>query len=111
MVWAPDGDGWLDRLTGWLRDAIAAAFAALADMLGDLVVFLVEGFLDLIATAIEALPAPDFLANYSICSLLNNAGSDVAWAVSTFKIGEGLTVLAGAFAFRMLRKLLTAFQW
>lgn len=103
--------GWLTNFTNWLREQFLALWNALVELLGDLVVWLVEAMLDLVVVIVEALPAPDFIADYSICALLSSAGPTAAWALGSFRIAEGLGLLAAGFAFRMLRKLLTLFQW
>jgi hypothetical protein len=103
--------GWLDDITNWLREQLEKLWNSFVELMGDFAVWMVDAVLDLFATIIEAIPVPDFIANYSICALLANAGPTVAWALDTFKIAEGLGLLAAGFGFRMLRKLLTLFQW
>lgn len=103
--------GWLDDLTDWFRDTFIALFKALIDLLGDMVVSVVKTVFDLIIVILDALPVPDFISQYGICGLLAQAGPTVAWVVQTFKIAEGMTIFVAALAFRLLRKILTAFQW
>lgn len=110
-VLAVGDPGWLERLTNWLGEMVATVFGALVDLVKDFVLFAVRGVLDLVLAIVNAIPVPDFLSQYSICTLLANAGPTAAWAVGTFKIAECLSVLMLAVSFRLLRKLLTLFQW
>lgn len=103
--------GWLTDLTNWLSEQIAAFWAALVAFFKDLLVSFVEVVCDFAATVIEAIPVPDFIQTYSLDVLLGNAGPSIAWAVGTFKIGEGLTLIAAGYAFRLLRKAFTLGQW
>jgi hypothetical protein len=103
--------GWLDQITNWLREQLLWLWSALIKLLKDMVVALIEGILDLFATAIEAIPTPQFLTNYSLDTLLGNAGPTVGWIMGTFRISDGLGLIAAGYGFRFLRKLFTLFQW
>ncbi|MFQ6310390.1 phage coat protein [Lysobacter capsici] len=103
--------GWLSKLTDWLRDQIIAFFHGLQLLLEAIFMFWVHQMASVWLTLLELLPVPDFLAGYSLCTLLSQTGPTVGWALNTFRIGEGLGLIAAAYAFRFTRKLLTFFQW
>jgi hypothetical protein len=103
--------GWLDDVTNWLRDLFLKIWQALVAFINDMIVFLVEGLLELIALAIESLPVPDFLSGGGIGAALASAGPTVMWTLDTFKISEGMVLIAAGYGFRLLRKFLTLFQW
>lgn len=103
--------GWLDDITQWFSDTFHAIWQAFVDFLKDFIVFLLDGVLSLASLAINAIPAPDFLHNYSLSAILGSAGPTVNWVVQTFQIGPALGVIGAAYAFRMMRKVLTLFQW
>ncbi len=103
--------GWLTDVTDWLRDQLATLWTALVALMQDMIVFMVEGFLSLISAIVNAIPVPDFLSETTICGLLSQAGPTAAWVMENFHIAEGMTLVTSALAFRMLRKLLTLFQW
>lgn len=103
--------GWLSDLTDWLREQIIAFWTAIAEFFTDLVIVALDAVCDFFATVIESIPVPDWLTTYSLDGLLGNAGPTIAWIVGTFKIGEGLGVVALGVAFRLLRKLFTLGQW
>lgn len=102
---------WLTNLTQWLKDQLLALWDAFITFMGDLLVMLVDTICTLFALAFEAIPVPDFLTTYSLNTLFGQAGPTVAWLVGTFRIGEGLLIIAAGFAFRLLRKALTLGQW
>ncbi|QWF18580.1 hypothetical protein [Lysobacter capsici] len=103
--------GWLSKLTDWFREQFIALFAALQHLLEAIFMFWLHQSATAWLFLIQLIPAPDFLAPYSLCSLLSQAGPTVGWALNTFRIGEGLGLIGAAYGFRFTRKLLTFFQW
>lgn len=103
--------GWLTNLTNWIARQVKRLWDAIEDFFGDFLVEAVEALLDLISIAVNAIPIPDFLTGYTVCSLIAQGGETLAWAFGTFRIGEGLTLIGAGYAFRLLRKFLTLFQW
>ena len=103
--------GWLRDLTEWFAEQIAAVWEAFTGFLGDWILFSIEKALSFAAFVIQYIPVPDVVQGVTLAGLLGNAGPQVAWCVSTFKIAEGLSVVGGAYVFRLTRKLLTVGQW
>lgn len=103
--------GWLDDLTDWFREQFERLFSFLIQLVKDAILWLMEAVLELGATILEKVPVPEFLQNLSIAHMLGQAGPTVAWLVTTLKLGEGLALIGAAYAFRLLRKLLTLGQW
>lgn len=103
--------GPIQDITNWLADQIRSVWDAFVAFMHDFGVFLVETVLDLVNVIIHAIPSPEFLQQLSLCAILSNAGPWASWAISTFRIGEALALLAAALVFRLLRVFLTLFQW
>lgn len=103
--------GWLDDLTNWLRELVEKLWDAIEAFFTDLILLALETGLDLLATAFESLPVPDFMSTYSIGGLLGNAGPTVGWFVSTFKISECMAVIGAGYVFRITRKIVTMGKW
>jgi len=101
----------ISALATWLLNLVVKVFAALWDIVNDLAIACVDGFLTAIAGAIGLIPAPTFLQSVNMQSLFNGIGSDVLFFFGVFNIGAGIALLGSAFAFRMLRKFVTLFQW
>ena len=108
---AQTGGGWLDKLTGWFGNAIHAVVQALFGMLHDLVLWVFKALLGLFATMVSAIKPPDFISQYSMGTLLGNAGPIVGFFISQLRVGEALLLIGAGYAFRLLRKVLTLFQW
>jgi hypothetical protein len=103
--------GWLTDFTNWLLQAIHDVWDAFTVFLGDLVLIWFETQLSIVVAAVQLIPVPGFFQTYSLATLLGPAGPTIGWIMSTFRIGEGLSVIAAGYAFRLLRKFLTLFQW
>ena len=103
--------GWLEDLTNWLRGLVQKFWEAIEAFFNDLVIFAIEKLLDLVATAFESLPVPEFIADNTIGGLLAGAGPTVGWFVQTFKISECMAFFAAAAVFRISRKILTLGKW
>lgn len=103
--------GWLIKLTDWLREQMIAMFQAYLNLLQALFMIWLKQMCGVWLTLLDLLPVPDFLANYSMCTLLSQAGPTVGWVLNSFRIAEGLGLIGAAFAFRLSRKFLTLFQW
>jgi hypothetical protein len=105
------GTGWLSKLTGWIANVVHTFFVAIVQVLKDLVTYVLSTILDLVADAISSISPPDFLTNYSMGALLGQAGPIVGFFLSQLRVGEGLAIVGAGYAFRLLRKFLTLFQW
>ena len=103
--------GWLTDLTQWLVEQLKKLFSNGVEMFQDLLLFFFERWLALVAVQWGMLPMPDFLQGYTLCTLLTQAGPTVGWALNTFRVGEALGLIAAGYSFRMVRKLITLFQW
>jgi hydrogenase-4 membrane subunit HyfE len=102
--------GWLDEITAWFKRQFEALWNALIQFFQDAFAWVLEGVLELFATAIEAIPVPSFLEN-GLGTLFANLDPSVLYFVGLFRIPEGLTILAAGVGFRLLRKLFTLGQW
>ncbi len=103
--------GWLDRLTNWLKQAFKAIFDAFVLLMHDLIIAFMKAILDFVQLITDNILVPDFLTDYSICSLLAQAGPEIGWAWNSLRLSECMLILGAGYSFRMLRKLFTLFQW
>lgn len=103
--------GWLTDLTNWLAEQIAAFFNALESLLTDLLVMWLEQTCTMVLWVLDHIPLPDWVSTYSLCNLLAQTGPTVTWALDTFRVGEALGLVAAGYGFRLLRKVVTLFQW
>lgn len=101
----------LSALTTWLGDQIKAVWGFFVTFMKDLVIFSIASALELVKVIVEALPPPTFLTDLAICTILSDAGPWAQWAIGTFRLAEGFAILTAALVFRLLRVVLTLFQW
>lgn len=105
------GTGWLSRITGWLAYAFNVFFAAIAQFFKDLVTYVLAAVLGVVALAIASIPVPDWIANNSMGNLLGQAGPIAGFFMVKLQIPAALALIGAGYAFRLLRKFLTLFQW
>lgn len=103
--------GWLSKLTGWVANVVHTVFAAVVQVLKDLVTYVLGVVLGLIVTAISAIGTPSFLQNYSLNTVLGQAGPIVGFFLTQFQVSTGLGMIGAGYGFRLVRKFLTLFQW
>ncbi|ANH72118.1 hypothetical protein ACS15_1723 [Ralstonia insidiosa] len=102
----------LSGVLAWFGKVFAAVFQALWDITIDLCIAGFDLFLSAIGSLIAAAPAPQFLTQYSLQSLVGQMGSDILYFVGVFNISQGLAMIGAGVAFRLfVRKLFTLGQW
>lgn len=103
--------GWLQKFTDWLAEMIRDLWEAIEGFFTDLFMLWMKQVAGVYMYVLDQISLPDFITQYSMCSLLAAAGPTVGWAMDTFKIGEGLGMIGAAYGYRLVRKLVTLFQW
>ncbi|WP_313497381.1 hypothetical protein [Pseudoxanthomonas mexicana] len=104
-------DGWLKPAQDWLLQQLQAIWEAIEEVANDVALFFLKHWLAMVLAQWDLIPMPDFLQGYSLCALLQQTGPTVQWALTTFQIPLGLSFIAGGYTFRMIRKIVTLFQW
>lgn len=103
--------GWLTDLSQWFWGVVISIFEAIVPMVHDAFVWGLEQLLSLVVMAVNLVGAPTFLAGYSLNTLFAAAGPTFGWLATTFRIGDCLAIIGAGYAFRLVRKVLTLFQW
>lgn len=101
----------LAKFTSWLFGLFKAVLTALLDVLKDAFVAIAQVVLTAFSDVVSAIPAPSFLSQYSLSSLISQLPSDVLFFAGQLKLGQAFVILAAGFTFRMARKILTLGQW
>lgn len=101
----------LSSFASWLMSLATKAFGAIWDLLTDLLINALDLFLTALSSLIIAIPAPDFLAGHALQDVFAQMSGDVLFFMSAFNVGPGIALLGSGFAFRMVRKVVTLFQW
>ena len=103
--------GWLSKLTWWFSYAISTFFNGLVGFLKDLVTYVLSTVLSLIASAISVIGVPSWLKNYSLGNVLGQTGAVTLFFMGQLQIPISLGLIGAGYAFRLVRKFLTVFQW
>lgn len=102
---------WLSSITAWVIALVKAIWSDFTDFLNDFWILVAETVLTAIAATIASIPAPAFLSSYSLGGLLSDLPSSLLYFVGHLQIPEAFALLGMGFTFRMVRKLITLFQW
>jgi len=101
----------MSDLIAWLLGLVKALFLAVWDFITDMVIAVLELFLNAVAALLTALPVPSFMSNGGMQGLFNNLPADVMYFAGRLHLGECFAILGAAVLFRLVRKALTLFQW
>jgi len=101
----------LNAFAAWILSLVGSVFQAAWDLISDAFIALGDAFFQALAAIIVALPAPSFLTSASLQSAFSNMSGDILYFLGVFQIAPGIALLGAAFGFRMLRKIVTLFQW
>ena len=86
-------------------------WADFVEFLSYLPVKILDSVLGAVATVFEAVPVPEFVQNNGLQTALNSISPDILYFVGMSGLDNAMAVLSAGFAFRLLRKLITLFQW
>ncbi|WP_369929339.1 hypothetical protein [Xanthomonas sp. NCPPB 2632] len=98
-------------MTDWFSQTTSRIWNSVTGFFKDLPAMVVGTFLGLFASLLEAIPIPDFVKSFSLSSILSAAGPQLGYFMTVFKFPEGFAAIGSGYAFRLLRKFLTLFQW
>jgi len=100
----------LGQFTDWLWGVIVKVFATLWDLFTDLFVnaldLVVSGFANLIAS----IPVPAWMSG-GLSSFWGGLDPGIMYVVTQCGMPAALAMIGAGYAFRMLRKAFTLFQW
>ncbi len=107
----------IDTLIQYLNDAVDWFFGILKDFLlavldvvKDAFIWALDGVLQAIVAVFSAIPEPAFLA-VSMGDILSGVHPMVGYFANGIGLPGAVGLLAAGFVFRMMRKVLTLFQW
>ena len=102
---------WLSGFTDWIVELVRGIWSDSIEFVQDFFISIVDQLLTLIADSIAVLPVPDFVQNYSIGMILGYFPNEVLYVVMYLRLPECMAIISAGFAFRMIRKVVTLFQW
>jgi hypothetical protein len=99
---------WIGRIFEWFL----GMFKDLIEVISDIPVLILKGFLDGVIYLLSAIPVPAFLEGGGLLQGVFGAlSSDVQYLVSFFGIPAALAIFGAGVVFRLTRKALTLGQW
>lgn len=102
---------WLTSAIAWIWDTLKEAFLSLFDLIYDAALYVFNEMLRWIATAFEVIDPPQWLTDNNMGQLFSGLHPDIVYFVGQLGFASGFVMLGGAITFRMMRKLVTLFQW
>ena len=100
----------LGQFTAWLLSLIGQLFTDVWNFLGDILLWVLEAFLSAVATLFGAITVPDWMSG-GMHSLFSALDSGPMWFLSAMGLPQGMAFLGTAVAIRLVRKVITLFQW
>lgn len=96
----------VDSIIAWMK----GLFKDLVEFITDLPLMILDGILSALAAIIGAIPMPDFMTG-GLQTVVDSLPSSVLWLMANAGIGAALGIIAAGVGFRLLRKVVTLFQW
>lgn len=100
----------LKDFTDWLAALIKAAFVAAWDFIKDALIAFFGLVVDAFVAIVTAIPVPDFLSS-GLSSVWSTMDPGVIYVVSQCGVPVALGIIGAGYAFRLVRKFATLFQW
>lgn len=100
----------LAEFTAWLFGLVKAAFAALWSFVVDAFIGLVELLVMAVVGLISLIPVPQFLAD-GLQSIYGQLDGAILYFLSATGLPLALGIIGTGYAFRLVRKVVTLFQW
>lgn len=101
----------LNSLISWVSGVLKSLWADFVNFFNDLWIGIADTVLQSIASTVSSIPTPDFLDRYSLGTIISLLPSDVLYFVSLLGLTEAFYILGLGVSFRMVRKVVTLFQW
>lgn len=102
---------WLTGFTDWILSLVRQLWTDVIAFLTDLWIGIVQTILVSVADLIAGIPVPGFMETYSLGGILSALPSDVLYFVGFLNLPEAFGLIGMGLAFRMVRKVITLFQW
>lgn len=100
----------MTEFANWLLGLVKDFFTAIWDFVADAFINIFELLLNGLLAVLTAVPIPSFMQT-GLSSAMGQISGDVWYFASHFRLAECLAILGAAVAFRLLRKVVTLFQW
>jgi hypothetical protein len=100
----------LTQFTNWLWHLLVGLVTPFWNFLTDLVISLFDGVVSAFVALIVAIPVPSFIAG-GLGQYWGGLDQGVMYFVSAAGVPAALGLIGAGYAFRLVRKFATLFQW
>lgn len=100
----------LTEFTEWLYNLVKTIFTSLWTFLQDAFIAIFKAIVEAFVSLISAIPVPDFLQG-GLTSIWGGLDPGVSYALTQAGLPAALALVGAGYAFRMVRKFVTLFQW
>lgn len=100
----------LKQFTDWLFSLVKAVFSAAWDFVVDIVVHLLDLVLGTLVSLLAAVPVPAFMTG-GLQAVFTQVDPGILFFVSALGIPQVFAMFGAAYLFRLVRKVVTLFQW
>lgn len=102
---------WVQDFENWLVQVVKDVWTAVSDLYHDMALELIKKVLEVVAEVAKLIPVPQWMSDYSLGHLFGMLSPTLGYFVDRLGLSVGIPLLGLGYAFRVGRKLLTAFQW
>lgn len=100
----------LAEFTAWLLGLVKAAFIALWQFVVDVFIGLVELIVMAVVGLLSLIPVPEFLSQ-GLQSVYGQLDPGILYLLGASGLPMALGIIGTGYAFRLVRKVVTLFQW
>jgi len=91
-----------------VKNYVEALWDDFVEFFTDLPLVILDSLLSAIAFAVDLIPLPDFLTDFSLSSVIHE---DLVWFLAQSGFGPALGIVGGAYVFYFIRRLTTIGIW
>jgi hypothetical protein len=102
---------WLTGLTKFFLDLLINLWNSFVGFLDDFWIRVADQILQAISSTVLLIPVPGFLDSVSLSLLFSSLPSSVLFFLSFLNLPSAFALISSAVTFRLIRKLVTLFQW
>lgn len=102
---------WLTEFTAWISGLIIDLWLDFTDWFSELWISIVDTVLTAFAVSVSQIPVPAFMQTYSMDVLIHHFPDSVAYFISYLRLPEAFALISAGLTFRLVRKVITLFQW
>lgn len=102
---------WIDDFENWVVQLVKDVWQAVTDFFHDMSLQLIKTVFDVVVEIAKLIPVPQWMTDYSLGHLFGMLSPTLGYFVDRLGFSVGLPLIGLGYGVRVIRKLLTLFQW